>query len=227
MRKTDPPLIPQPVFMLFGKQSGGKLQRWKVEICPRFLCGRAVAYTAPVHKQMWSLSAGNQPVQGPQPHTARNVLIKYSLQISHLGWCCFFSLHCFGLVNMERRREGRRERRWEVETRGHILTPVRPAGCPWFWQTCCYLVLLSVGSGPGASSRLMFEFGCSPELRPGMRCREDKGAVNHKTAKLQINSREVSRFIARSQRNFPALKKKKRLNGMWQRGSQIMDNYPV
>ena len=118
MRKTDPPLIPQPVFMLFGKQLGGKLQRWKVEICPRFLCGRAVAYTAPVHKQMWSLSAGNQPVQGPQPHTARNVLIKYSLQISHLGWCCFFSLHCFGLVNMERRREGRRERRWEVETRG-------------------------------------------------------------------------------------------------------------
>lgn len=86
---------------------------------------------------------------------------------------------------------------------GHILTPVRPV-----WLSVVLTDMLLSCVVVGASSRLMFEFGRSPELRPGMRCREDKGAVNQKTAKLQINSREVSRFIARSQRNFPALTKK-------------------
>lgn len=100
-----------------------------------------------------------------------------------------------------------------IEKGGHILTPVPTRlAVRGFDRHVVILRCCRVGSGRGASSRLMFEFGCSPELRPGMHRREDKGAVNQKTAKLQINSREVSSFIARSQRNFPALEK--RLNGM-------------
>lgn len=105
-----------------------------------------------------------------------------------------FCFHCFGLVKMGGKG---------LEVKGGVdvgAWRLVVSGFDWHVVILCWLQLAS-------SSRLKSEFGCSPELQPGMCCWKDKGPIHQRSAELQINSLKLSRFITRSQRNFPELKK--------------------
>lgn len=71
-KSRSPALSANRIYAFWEAVGEGNCSTEKLK-CPRFLCGRAVASTAPVHKQMWSRSAGNQPIPGPQPHSAECV----------------------------------------------------------------------------------------------------------------------------------------------------------
>lgn len=103
MRKTDPPLIPQPVFMLFGKQLGANCSTEKLKYAQGF-CVAELWPTPPLYTNRCGSAHQAISLLTARSPTARNVLIKYSLRMSHLGCCCFvfFALHCFGLGNMGR-----------------------------------------------------------------------------------------------------------------------------
>lgn len=156
MRKTVPPLIPQPVFMLFGKQSGGQIAALKSWNMPKVFvqqsCGLHHPCTQTDVVALSRQSAFSRPAAPQHGICWLNTVYRSAICLDVV----FFPLYCVGL-------EG-----WRVGGKGADFDCSRIA-----WR----LVLssfCSVAPAHGSSSRLVLEFEFSLELQPGMCCWKDK-----------------------------------------------------
>ena len=134
--------------------------------------------------------------------TARNVLIKYSLQIRHLGWCCFFPLIVLvWLTWVGRRVEGGR------------LGVVGGGGGAADWLPVVLTdMLLSYFVVGWPRPQLIVTanvwiLDAPPKDSQECAAEKTRELLINRTVMLQVNSLKSSRFIARPQLNFLALKK--------------------